>query len=87
MKTAIISTKSTFPPFTPPPRREPCELYLISPQDVGGDFPDLLKAALSAGPVAAFQLRVKGIDEHAAGAARRTAAADLRRRRHRLHRQ
>jgi thiamine-phosphate pyrophosphorylase len=51
--------------FTPPPRREPCELYLISPQDVGGAFPDLLKAALSAGPVAAFQLRVKGMDEHA----------------------
>ena len=51
--------------FVPPPRREPCELYLISPQDVGGAFPDLLKAALSAGPVAAFQLRVKGVDEHA----------------------
>ena len=51
--------------FTPPSRRDPCELYLISPQDVGGAFPDLLKAALSAGPVAAFQLRVKGIDEHA----------------------
>ncbi len=50
--------------FPPPPRRDPCELYLISPQEVGGDLPDLLKAALSAGPVAAFQLRVKGIDEH-----------------------
>ena len=51
--------------FAAPPRREPCELYLISPQDVGDGFPDLLKAALSAGPVAAFQLRVKGVDEHA----------------------
>ncbi len=51
--------------FVPPARREPCELYLISPQEVGGTFPDLLKAALSAGPVAAFQLRVKGVDEHA----------------------
>jgi len=50
--------------FSPPARRDPCELYLISPQDVGGDFPDLLKAALSAGPVAAFQLRVKGVEEH-----------------------
>ncbi len=50
--------------FTPPPRRDPCELYLISPQEVGGDFPDMLRAALSAGPVAAFQLRVKGVDEH-----------------------
>jgi thiamine-phosphate pyrophosphorylase len=51
--------------FAPPPRRDPCELYLISPQEVGGAFPDRLRAALSAGPVAAFQLRVKGVDEHA----------------------
>ena len=49
----------------PPPRRtEPCRLYLISPQDVGGTFPDRLKAALGAGPVAAFQMRVKHVDEH-----------------------
>ena len=48
----------------PPPRTEPCKLYLISPQDVGGAFPDRLKAALGAGPVAAFQLRVKDLDEH-----------------------
>ncbi|WP_430429501.1 thiamine phosphate synthase [Parasphingorhabdus sp.] len=39
----------------------PCQLYLISPLDVGGDFPDQLEAALSAGPVAAFQFRVKGV--------------------------
>lgn len=51
--------------FPPPERREPCKLYLISPQDVGGGFPDRLKAALDAGPVAAFQLRVKDISEHA----------------------
>lgn len=51
--------------FTPRPRREPCELYLISPQDVGDVFPDRLRAALAGGPVAAFQLRVKGVDEHA----------------------
>lgn len=50
--------------FPPPERREPCQLYLISPQDVGGNFSDRLKAALAAGPVAAFQLRVKGIDQH-----------------------
>ena len=50
----------------PAPRRsEPCKLYLISPQDVGGAFPDRLQAALGGGPVAAFQLRVKDIDEHA----------------------
>ena len=47
-----------------PSRREPCQLYLISPQDVAGDFPERLKAALGAGPVAAFQLRVKDTPEH-----------------------
>ena len=50
--------------FQPPVRRDPCELYLISPQEVGGGFPDRLKAALDGGPVAAFQLRVKGVDQH-----------------------
>jgi thiamine-phosphate pyrophosphorylase len=44
----------------------PCQLYLISPQHVSGDFPERLEAALSAGPVAAFQFRVKGIDNHEA---------------------
>ena len=43
-----------------------CQLYLISPLDVGGAFPDRLARALDAGPVAAFQFRVKGIDEHEA---------------------
>lgn len=43
-----------------------CQLYLISPLDVGGDFPDRLSSALGAGPVAAFQFRVKGLDQHAA---------------------
>ena len=46
--------------------RAPCQLYLISPLDVGGDFPAKLEAALGAAPVAAFQFRVKGIDQHAA---------------------
>jgi thiamine-phosphate pyrophosphorylase len=49
-----------------PSRRPPCQLYLISPLDVGGDFPTLLEEALAAGPVAAFQLRVKGLDQHEA---------------------
>jgi thiamine-phosphate pyrophosphorylase len=49
-----------------PVRRPPAQLYLISPLDVGGDFPDRLEAALSAGPVAAFQFRVKGLDQHEA---------------------
>jgi len=43
-----------------------CQLYLISPLDVGGDFPERLKAALGGGPVAAFQFRVKGVDQHEA---------------------
>ena len=50
--------------FPPPERREPCQLYLISPQDVGGKFPERLKAALGGSPVAAFQLRVKGVEQH-----------------------
>ena len=51
--------------FKAPKRTEPCKLYLISPQEVGGTFPDQLKAALGGGSVAAFQLRVKDVDEHA----------------------
>ncbi|MEN9926677.1 MAG: hypothetical protein RL268_2803 [Pseudomonadota bacterium] len=43
-----------------------CQLYLISPLDVGGTFPERLARALDAGPVAAFQFRVKDIDEHEA---------------------
>ncbi len=43
-----------------------CQLYLISPLDVSGDFADRLARSLDAGPVAAFQFRVKGLDEHAA---------------------
>lgn len=48
--------------------RQPTELYLISPLEVGGDFPNRLERALGAGRVAAFQFRVKGLDEHAAAA-------------------
>jgi len=43
-----------------------CQLYLISPLDVGGSFPDRLARALDAGTVAAFQFRVKGLDQHEA---------------------
>jgi thiamine-phosphate pyrophosphorylase len=50
--------------FPPPERTEPAKLYLISPQDVGGAFPDRLRAALEAGIAVAFQLRVKDVDEH-----------------------
>jgi thiamine-phosphate pyrophosphorylase len=47
-------------------RRPPCQLYLISPLDVSGAFPDRLRRALDAGPVAAFQFRVKDVDQHEA---------------------
>ena len=47
-----------------------CQLYLISPPDVGGNFPERLARALDVlkpdNPVAAFQFRVKGIDQHEA---------------------
>ena len=43
-----------------------CQLYLISPLDVGSDFPQRLERALAAGPVAAFQFRVKDVDQHEA---------------------
>lgn len=47
-------------------RRPPCQLYLVSPLEVGGGFPDRLARALDAGPVAAFQFRVKDMDQHQA---------------------
>jgi thiamine-phosphate pyrophosphorylase len=50
--------------FPPPERVQPAKLYLISPQDVSGSFADRLKAALDPGIAAAFQLRVKDVDEH-----------------------
>lgn len=47
-----------------------CQLYLISPRDVGGAFPGRLANALDAvgkdGPVTAFQFRVKDMDQHEA---------------------
>ena len=48
----------------------PTQLYLISPLEVGGDFPDRLERALAAGKsvVTAFQFRVKGLDQHEAAA-------------------
>ena len=48
----------------PPPRTEPAKLYLISPQEVSGSFPERLKAAFEPGLATAFQLRVKDIGEH-----------------------
>jgi thiamine-phosphate pyrophosphorylase len=47
-------------------RRPPCQLYLISPAKIGDDFVEQLEAALDGGEVAAFQLRLKDIDEDSA---------------------
>lgn len=57
--------------MTSAPAKHPnCQLYLISPTDVGGNFPERLARALDVlkpdNPVAAFQFRVKGIDQHEA---------------------
>ena len=46
-------------------RRPPCQLYLISPPEIDGHFVDRLAQAFEGGPVAAFQLRLKGLDDHA----------------------
>ncbi|MCR2834021.1 thiamine phosphate synthase [Qipengyuania sp. RS5-5] len=45
-----------------------CQLYLISPLEVGGAFPERLARALDAGAglATAFQFRVKDIDQHEA---------------------
>ena len=45
-----------------------CQLYLISPLDVSGTFPERLERALNAGKgvATAFQFRVKGLDQHEA---------------------
>lgn len=45
-----------------------CQLYLVSPLEVGGNFPDRLERALKAGEglATAFQFRVKDVDQHEA---------------------
>lgn len=45
--------------------RPACQLYLISPPAIDTGFADRLARAIDSGPVAAFQLRLKGMDEHA----------------------
>ncbi len=44
--------------------RPRCQLYLLSPPAIDAAFADRLAAALDGGNVAAFQLRLKGIDDH-----------------------
>jgi thiamine-phosphate pyrophosphorylase len=55
------------PPSAAPPTAVDarCRLYLISPPDVGADFPDLVNGALSGGDVACLQLRLKGHSDEA----------------------
>lgn len=45
--------------------RPPCQLYLISPPAIDDAFVERLAEAFDGGSVAAFQLRLKGIDDHA----------------------
>jgi thiamine-phosphate pyrophosphorylase len=45
--------------------RPACQLYLVSPPAIDASFADRLAAALDAGKIGAFQLRLKGIDDHA----------------------
>ena len=45
--------------------RPACQLYLISPPVIEPAFGERLVRAIGAGPVAAFQLRLKGLDAHA----------------------
>ncbi len=45
--------------------RLPCQLYLISPPTIDDVFCDRVRAAADGGAIAAFQLRLKGIDDHA----------------------
>lgn len=47
----------------PSDRRPPCQLYLISPPRFDPGFAEQLKAALDGGPVAAFQLRLKDVED------------------------
>lgn len=53
--------------FERDPRRPACQLYLISPPAIDAGFAEKLHDALDAGPVAAFQLRIKDplLNEHA----------------------
>ncbi len=47
-------------------KRPPCQLYIVSPPAIAiPTFAETLKAALDAGPVAAFQLRLKDVSDDA----------------------
>ena len=67
-----------------PPR---CQLYLVSPLDVSGDFPARLERALDCRAGRGLPVPREGRRPARGGAPRRTAAGDLPRARRRLHRQ
>jgi thiamine-phosphate pyrophosphorylase len=56
-------TDSEFATLFEREKRPPCQLYLISPPAIDMTFADALKSALSDGGVAAFQLRLKGLED------------------------
>jgi thiamine-phosphate pyrophosphorylase len=60
-----LSLDPDFPRLFEPVKRPDCQLYLVSPPSFGPEFQDALRSALDAGSVAAFQLRLKGPDDHA----------------------
>jgi thiamine-phosphate pyrophosphorylase len=67
-----MTDASDLPELFDRPRSEKCQLYLISPVVIDAAFDDRLKAALDAGPIAAFQLRLKDIaDDEILSAAER----------------
>ena len=58
-----LSLAEFAPLFIHQQKRVPCQLYLVSPASIDDSFVEQLRAALDGGPVAAFQLRLKGVDE------------------------
>ncbi len=64
METDENALDPAFGSFFEKEKRPKCQLYLISPSLLADDFPIWLSNALDGGPVAAFQLRLKDMDDH-----------------------
>ena len=64
-----LALDPAFPARFAPARRPACQLYLVSPERISDNFAETLRSALGGGPVAAFQLRLKGLDEDEAARA------------------
>jgi thiamine-phosphate pyrophosphorylase len=65
MEPQIIGTEPDFATLFEAEKRPPCQLYLISPPafDLGAHADALLSAIAAGGPVAAYQLRMKGCSD------------------------